>query len=286
MVSFEKAVVINVKTFEQSTGANAEALSVLCDRVAEETKGNVIVVVQNADVYRVVKALDGRRKNHIPVFAQHVDYVTMGKGTGKDTPEALIANGAAGVLINHSEDKLTKAEGGKILGLEEIQKRVDRCNGTGLATLVCSGYDDESLFVAEAREIAKMNIGAIAPEPPALIGGEKSVTTEEAAVRRLVSEVKEVNPKLKVLFGAGVKKGEHVRDSINFGGDGALLASGVVIPLRGVGDLQGEAKAGVIRRLTDESLNASEKVLKDLVAGTVTPVDKLNPPGGGSKILV
>ena len=267
MVSLDRSVVINVKTYEQSTGGNAEKLAVLCDMVAEETGGNVILCVQNSDLYRVVKALEGHRRNHIPVFAQHVDDVTMGKGTGKDTPEALRANGASGVLINHSEDKLTKAEGGKIVGLDQIQRRVDRCVQCGLAALVCCGYDDEASFIAEATNIARMSIDAIAPEPPSLIGGDKSVTTEAESVKKLVAAIKGVNPKVRILLGAGVKKGEHVRDSIIFGGDGALLASGVVIPLKGKGDLAGEPKPGVIRELTDEGLKASEDALRDLVGG-------------------
>ena len=267
MISFDKSVVINVKTYEQATGENAAKIALLCDKVASETKSNIIVCVQNSDIFRVVKALEKQRKDHIPVFAQHVDDVAMGKGTGKDTPEALVANGASGVLINHSEDKLSKASAGGIVGLENIQGRVGRCNDCGLATLVCSGYDDESMFVEEATSIAKMDIGAIASEPPALIGGDKSVTTEEVAVKKLVAEIRRVNPKVKILFGAGVKTGEHVRDSMAFGGDGVLLASGVVTPLKGKGDLVGEPKPGVIRELSSGGLAAADKALRDLVGG-------------------
>lgn len=267
MVSLDRSVFINVKTYEQATGDNAVKLSLLWDRVAEETKSNVVVCVQNSDLYRVVKALEVRRRNHIPVFAQHVDDVIMGKGTGKDTPEALKANGAVGVLVNHSEDKLTRAESGNVVGLDEIRRRVDRCVECGLATLVCCGYDDEALFVAEAKEIAGMRIDAIAPEPPALIGGDKSVTTEAEAVKKIVGAIKDVNPKVRIMFGAGVKTGEHVRDSIRLGGSGALLASGVVTPLKGKGDLMGEAKPGAIRSLTEAGLKASEEALRDLVGG-------------------
>jgi len=43
-----------------------------------------------------------------------------------------------------------------------------------------------------------------------------------------VEKVREVNPNVTVLCGAGVKNGEDVRKAIELGTEGVLLASGVV----------------------------------------------------------
>ena len=69
----------------------------------------------------------------------------------------------------------------------------------------------------------------IAVEPPELIGGDISVTSANPRiVSDTVDTVKSVDPKVKVLCGAGVKTGEDVRKAIELGAEGVLLASGVV----------------------------------------------------------
>ena len=40
--------------------------------------------------------------------------------------------------------------------------------------------------------------------------------------------VKKVNPKVRVLCGAGISKGEDVRNALKLGTEGVLLASGVI----------------------------------------------------------
>lgn len=266
-VSFKDAVVINFKVYEQTTGDNAVKMALMCDAVAEETGANVIIAVQNTDLDRVTGVLGRRRSGYIPVLAQHVDPLKPGKGTGRVTVEALKANGADGVLLNHSEDKLVR-EGSIEADVESnIKPRVELCKTAGLATLVCSGFDDNKAFEREARAIASLPIDAIAPEPPSLIGGDVSVTTKEQEVRILVAGIKKVNLGVKILLGAGVKKGEHVRSSIEYGAHGALLASGVDAPLAGKGDLQGERMVGKTRPLTLEGLKAAADALVELVSG-------------------
>jgi triosephosphate isomerase len=69
----------------------------------------------------------------------------------------------------------------------------------------------------------------LAIEPPELIGGSVSVTTADPGiVKGTVNEVKKANKKIKVLCGAGIKKGDDVKKAIELGTDGVLLASGVV----------------------------------------------------------
>jgi len=69
----------------------------------------------------------------------------------------------------------------------------------------------------------------VAIEPPELIGGDISVTEAEPdIIRGAVRKVKEINPDVKVLCGAGVKRGKDVEKAIELGSAGVLLASGVV----------------------------------------------------------
>jgi triosephosphate isomerase len=74
-----------------------------------------------------------------------------------------------------------------------------------------------------------VNPDFVAVEPPELIGGDISVTTADPEiVQSTVNAIKSINPKVKVLCGAGVKNGEDVAKAIELGTQGVLLASGVV----------------------------------------------------------
>ena len=82
--------------------------------------------------------------------------------------------------------------------------------------------------VEEAKALAKLNPTYIAVEPPELIGGDISVTTADPSiVSDTVAAVKAVNPKVRVLCGAGVKSGKDVAKALELGAEGVLLASGV-----------------------------------------------------------
>ena len=61
-----------------------------------------------------------------------------------------------------------------------------------------------------------------------MIGGDISVTTADPKiVSDTVAAVKDVNPNVRVLCGAGVKNGKDVATAIELGAEGVLLASGV-----------------------------------------------------------
>ena len=76
--------------------------------------------------------------------------------------------------------------------------------------------------------MAKLGPTYIAVEPPELIGGDISVTSADPTiVSDSVKVVKEINPNVRVLCGAGVKTGKDVATAIELGAEGVLLASGV-----------------------------------------------------------
>ena len=200
-------IIINFKTYRNATGKNAEILAKECEKASLETKKNVAIVVQDSDLYRVSK------KVSIPIIAEHVDNAGLGGFTGKDTFFALKENGAKGVLINHSEDRIP---------YDTIQILIDKCKEENITSIVCAKDSIES------KELAKFNPDFLAVEPPELIGGDISVSTAKPEViKNTVDNVNSINTDIKVLCGAGVKNGSDVKKAIILGSKGILLASGI-----------------------------------------------------------
>jgi triosephosphate isomerase len=196
-------IVVNFKTYKESTGKGAEKLL----KQMKSVKGNFIACPQFTDLYL-------GKKYKIPVFSQHVDPIDPGRNTGYITPFALKSVGAKGSLINHSEHKIK---------FSLIKKTINILKLYGLKSLVCC--EDYK----EARKIAKLSPDFIAVEPPELIGTGLSVTdAEPEIIERTVKVVKKVNSRVKVLCGAGISGKKDVERSIELGADGILVASGVV----------------------------------------------------------
>jgi triosephosphate isomerase len=199
-------IVVNFKTYKESSGENALKLAKICEEVAISENVNIAICVNTIDLKEVVG------KVSIPVLAQHIDDADFGGFTGKILPQFLTAINVKGSLINHSEDRYT---------LEQMQKVVTKCKTNNLFSLVCSQD------VAQSVEIAKMQPDAVAVEPPELIGGDISVTTANPkVVSDTVAAVRQ-HSNCIVLCGAGVKNQADVRKAIELGSGGVLLASGI-----------------------------------------------------------
>jgi len=100
---------------------------------------------------------------------------------------------------------------------------VKRARSLGLYTCVCSNNVDVSAAVAALRP------DALAVEPPELIGSGISVSkAKPEVVTETVAAVRKVNPKVTILCGAGITKGEDVMSALRLGTEGVLVASGVV----------------------------------------------------------
>ncbi len=201
-------IVVNVKTYTESTGANALELAKLMEKIARETGASMAIAVQAADIAPCAQAV------RIPVYAQHIDPIKPGSSTGWTLPEAVKAAGAVGTLINHSEHRLI---------LADIDTCINRARDVGLDSLVCTNN------VATSKAVATFSPFMLAVEPPELIGGDISVTTADPGiVSSTVKAVKTINTNVRILCGAGVKNGKDVAKAIDLGSDGVLLASGVV----------------------------------------------------------
>jgi triosephosphate isomerase len=197
-------IVVNFKTYSTALGPAAEQLA-----------QNMASTDSNARMVAVVSAFDLSSVSSIPgleVWSQHLDPVGQGSHTGWLEPETAISRGAVGTIINHAEHKVS---------IEHVSKLMSMLP-EGFPICACAAD------VEEARALAKLGPTFIAVEPPELIGGDISVTTADPSiVTDTVAVVKEVNPNVRVLCGAGVKNGSDVAMAIKLGTEGVLLASGV-----------------------------------------------------------
>jgi len=197
-------IVVNFKTYSTALAEHAETLGKLMADV--DTNARMVAVTSAFDLSSV-SAISG-----LEVWSQHLDPVGQGSYTGWLEPQTAIARGASGTIINHAEHKVS------IEHVRDLMAMLPE----GFPICACAAD------VAEARALAKLNPTFIAVEPPELIGGEISVTTADPAiVSDTVAAVKEVNPNVRVLCGAGVKNGKDVATAISLGAEGVLLASGV-----------------------------------------------------------
>ncbi len=213
------SLVVNLKTYKRGSKEKAVKLAKRCEKLSRETGKNIVLVVQNTDIFRLSK------KVSLPVYAQHVDSERYGSNTGKDIPETLKYNGASGTLINHSEDQIPT---------EKIEKNIKRCTELSLTSLVC--VDTVEL----AEKVDSFGPDFIAYEPPELIGGDISVSEAKPEVLRKVVKVVET----PVLTGAGVKTHKDVEKALELGSIGVLVASGIV-----KADKQKEAIKNLLRSL-------------------------------------
>lgn len=204
-------IVINAKVYAEVTGG-LPALSL--GRACQAEAKRLGEPVGYAPPITELGALGRTRLAPAQLFAQHVDGLAPGVGTGFVTAAMVEASGAAGAILNHAEHKIPAAA---------LSQGLARLHELGLHSLVCA----DSL--AEARTVAKLHPTAIAIEPPELIGGTVSVTSADPKiVRDAVRAVRKVSPETLVLCGAGVKSAADVEAALKLGAHGVLLASGVV----------------------------------------------------------
>jgi len=201
-------ITLNLKTYKEATGDKALEIALIMDKISKETGTSMAISVQSTDLTICAE------KVSIPVFAEHIDPIKPGSHTGWMLPEAVKAAGAVGTLINHSEHRLK---------LADIDICISRAKELNLDHIVCSNNINTS------KAIATLSPNFVAVEPPELIGGDISVTTADPGiVSGSVETVKDIDKKVKVLCGAGIKNGKDVSKSIELGTEGVLLASGIV----------------------------------------------------------
>jgi len=199
---------VNFKTYSEATGKKSLEIAKVAEKVSLETEVCVGLAPQFADIASTASS------TAVPVFAQHIDPIKPGSFTGHILPEAVKEAGAVGTLINHSERRLK---------LADIDATIMRAREVGLISVVCTNNS----AVSAAAAALKPNM--IAVEPPELIGTGIPVSkAKPEVVTGTVELVKQVNPNVVILCGAGITKGEDVAAALQLGTEGVLVASGIV----------------------------------------------------------
>jgi triosephosphate isomerase len=199
-------IIVNYKTYKQSSLGNSQKLTLSIKEVVEESRVEIIACPASVDIKPVADVLPGR------VWAQHVDPEKRGRATGWLPVELAKEAGASGVLLNHSEHKLSVGVLGETLNL-------------------CKQYNMTTLVFADGLEEAKMAAGLgpdyIGYEPPELIASPD--TSVARAKPEVIEKVVKELPNSKIVVGAGVKDEEDIRVSLKLGAIGVALASGVIL---------------------------------------------------------
>lgn len=201
-------VILNYKTYLESSGENALELARALKSASEESGITMVAAPQAADIYRIQDQIS------LPIFAQHIDPITPGGHTGSNLIETLIEAGISGSLINHSENRM------KLADIDEV---IQLCRQNDIESCVCTNN------IATSKAIATFSPDAVAVEPPELIGTGIPVSqAQPEVVEDSVKGVKSINKKIKVLCGAGISTGDDMKAAMDLGADGVLLASGIV----------------------------------------------------------
>jgi triosephosphate isomerase len=201
-------IIINFKTYLESTGKRAIELAKQAEKASKETGVCIVVAPQQVDISKIFESVE------IPIFAQHIDSIEPGASTGHILAESIKEAGAVGTLINHSE---------KQLKLSEIDSIIDLVKKKGLISCVCANNPSVS------AALAAMHPNIISIEPPELIGTGISVSNAKPeVVTGTVNLVRNIDPNMTILCGAGITHKEDVAKALKLGTNGVLVASGVV----------------------------------------------------------
>jgi triosephosphate isomerase (TIM) len=166
----------------------------------------VIVTPPALDIETVKRAAPG-----LWVFAQSMDLAEPGASTGAIIPEALVAVGADGVMLNHAERPLDDGV---------LPDAIGQARNAGLLALVCA-HD-----VEHAARYARWGPDMILLEPHHLIGTAHRCDRPSIAEANAV--VASVDPAILVMHSGGVADEQDVRAIIAQGAAGTGCTSAIV----------------------------------------------------------
>lgn len=127
-------------------------------------------------------------------------------------PESVKAAGAEGVLLNHAEKKLS---------LDEIKRTIQRADEVGLATMVCADT------INDVVQIAHLAPNIVLAESPQLIEGGRRDEDDQIAITKINETVWKINPRIRVLHGAGINSAQDVYDVVLKGAQGTGSTSAI-----------------------------------------------------------
>lgn len=187
-------------------GEEAVKFAIALDQLAEKYDVDVLFTCQHADLYRVSQAVE-----HLFVTAQHMDGHQIGRGMGKILPESILAAGAEATFLNHAEHPLM---------VEDLVNAIKRAQELGILTIACANS------IAEAQTIATLAPDMMVCEPTELIGTGKSSDVDY--MKQTNEAVRQVNPNILILQGAGISTVADVEKALKSGADATGGTSGIV----------------------------------------------------------
>ena len=200
-------IFINFKTYEGGSGEKAINLVKIIEEVATQTQIKIIPAVQVLDLRDVIKS------TKLEVWVQKIDPITYGASTGGILPEEVLAAGASGTFLNHSENRIED--------FATLEASVNRAREVGLKSLVFAKDIDE------LTRICSLKPDYVSYEPPELIGGEISVSSAKPEIiSQAVNITKEVG--IPLIVGAGIHSREDIKTSLSLGAAGFAVASAIV----------------------------------------------------------
>lgn len=178
-------------------------LAMLTDQYAKEHHSSIFFVAPAAELVNVVQNTE-----HVIVTAQTADAKGLGRGMGRTPLESLKANGVQATFLNHMENQLT---------IKELSMAITRAKELGIITIVCADTPEES------RAVALMDPDIILCEPDHLVG--TGTLSDEAYIADTIAAVREVNPDILIMEGAGITCGDDVRRLLRLGAQGTGISS-------------------------------------------------------------
>lgn len=199
---------INFKIYEGTAGTDGLELAKTIEAVQRRTGASFPVAPQIPDVYRVAEATD------LPVVAQSIDAVQVGRGNGRISLAAVADAGADGVLINHPESPAEFSDVGAV---------VTACADRDLESVVCVDSVDDG------RAALVFDPDCLLFENPADIASDRALArTHPDRVEAFVSMVASERPETRILLGGGISTAKDVAASLEHGADAAGAASAFV----------------------------------------------------------
>jgi len=201
----------------------------IMDEAAARYDIDVLFIAPYTEIRRVAE-----NTKHLIVLAPYMDTLYPGRGIADVLPEAILAAGARGVVINHCERPMT---------LPQIVRTIARANELGLLTFACADS------IAETRALAQLRPDIINPEPTELIGSGQS--SDMRYVTETLQIIRSISRDILVEQAAGIISGQQCYDFIMAGNDAVGASSGIL-------------KSADPARLADEMVASVKRAARDL----------------------
>ncbi|MCI8292377.1 MAG: triose-phosphate isomerase [Hespellia sp.] len=225
----ETFLMVNPKSYLY--GEKCLELAKEADQVAKDTGLQIYFTCPYADI-RMVR----ENTEYLTIGAQSMDALIPGRGMGYVLPESLKEAGVEAVYLNHAENPKT---------VHELYTAIQRAKELDMITIVCADS------IAESRAVACMDPDIIVAEPTELIATGKIPDASYAT--ETVKALHEVNPRVLISIGAGVRTAEDCYQIIKHGADGTGATSGI---------LNAPSPAKKIREMAEAVIRAKEECRK------------------------